>query len=173
MKETGILRRIDELGRIVIPKEIRKKLRIREGDSVDIYLKDSTIVLEKYSHLKDLETVLAALLLSIPIINRITIAIVDLDKIIATNHIHLKAHDYLDAALIKKIEAGNETVINKMHDIKITDDYQLESNLIIKPISLYGDLYGATLVFYDYDLNNYARNLASFVDKFINEYLNS
>ena len=41
MKETGILRRIDELGRIVVPKEIRKKLKIREGDNLDIYVTGS------------------------------------------------------------------------------------------------------------------------------------
>ena len=49
MKATGVVRRIDELGRIVIPKEIRKTLRIREGENLEIFLDDQeNIVLKKY-----------------------------------------------------------------------------------------------------------------------------
>ena len=51
MKATGIVRRIDELGRIVIPKEIRRTLRIRETDPMEIFTdKEGEIVLKKYSH---------------------------------------------------------------------------------------------------------------------------
>ena len=50
MRPTGIVRRIDELGRIVVPKELRRTLRIREGDSVEIYVDENgNIVLRKYS----------------------------------------------------------------------------------------------------------------------------
>lgn len=51
MKATGIVRRIDDLGRIVIPKEIRRTLRIREGDPLEIYLEDGGVVFKKYSPL--------------------------------------------------------------------------------------------------------------------------
>ena len=51
MKATGIVRRIDELGRIVIPKEIRRTLRIREGDPLEIFTNhEGGIILKKYSH---------------------------------------------------------------------------------------------------------------------------
>lgn len=49
MKATGIVRRIDDLGRVVIPKEIRRTLRIREGDPLEIYLEDGGVVFKKYS----------------------------------------------------------------------------------------------------------------------------
>lgn len=50
MKATGIVRRIDDLGRVVIPKEIRRTLRIREGDPLEIYTdREGQIVLKKYS----------------------------------------------------------------------------------------------------------------------------
>ena len=49
MKSTGVIRRIDDLGRIVIPKEIRKNLRIKEGDNLEIFVKDEDIILKKYS----------------------------------------------------------------------------------------------------------------------------
>ena len=48
MKATGIVRRLDDLGRIVIPKEIRRSMRIREGDAMEIFLEDNRICLEKY-----------------------------------------------------------------------------------------------------------------------------
>ena len=48
MKATGIVRRIDDLGRVVIPKEIRRSLRIREGDPLELYTYDGGIVFKKY-----------------------------------------------------------------------------------------------------------------------------
>lgn len=55
MKATGIVRRIDELGRIVIPKEIRRTLRIREGDPLEIYTdREGGIILRKYSPIGEL-----------------------------------------------------------------------------------------------------------------------
>lgn len=49
MKATGIVRRIDDLGRIVIPKEIRRSMRIREGDAMEIFLEDNCVCLKKYT----------------------------------------------------------------------------------------------------------------------------
>lgn len=55
MKATGVVRRIDDLGRIVIPKEIRKTLRIREGDPLEIFTdKEGEIILKKYSPIGEL-----------------------------------------------------------------------------------------------------------------------
>lgn len=57
MKATGIVRHIDELGRLVIPKEIRKNLRIREGDPIEIYTdSEGKIVLKKYSPMGEMVT---------------------------------------------------------------------------------------------------------------------
>jgi len=56
MKATGIVRRVDNLGRIVIPKEIRRTLRIREGDPLEIYTeKDGGVIFRKYSPMSDLQ----------------------------------------------------------------------------------------------------------------------
>ena len=49
MKSTGVVRRIDDLGRIVIPKEIRRTLRIKEGDNLEVFVDNEDIVLKKYS----------------------------------------------------------------------------------------------------------------------------
>ncbi|MGE4484930.1 MAG: stage V sporulation T C-terminal domain-containing protein [Oscillospiraceae bacterium] len=55
MKATGIVRRIDDLGRVVIPKEIRRTMRIREGDPLEIYTeKDGEVIFKKYSPMGEL-----------------------------------------------------------------------------------------------------------------------
>ena len=51
MKATGIVRRLDDLGRLVIPKEIRKQYHLKEGDSIEFYIENDKIVLEKYDTL--------------------------------------------------------------------------------------------------------------------------
>lgn len=48
MKSTGIVRRVDELGRVVIPKELRKKFDIKEKDGMEIYVEDDRIIMKKY-----------------------------------------------------------------------------------------------------------------------------
>ena len=56
MKTTGIVRRIDELGRVVIPKELRRTMRIKEGEEMEVFVApDDTLVLKKYSPLKAME----------------------------------------------------------------------------------------------------------------------
>jgi len=61
MKSTGIIRRIDDLGRIVIPKEIRRKLCIREGDPLELYVGDNGVMFVKYNPTKSVEASLDAL----------------------------------------------------------------------------------------------------------------
>lgn len=55
MKATGIVRRLDDLGRLVIPKEIRKQYQLKEGDSIEFYIENEKIVLEKYDTLSSKE----------------------------------------------------------------------------------------------------------------------
>lgn len=62
MKTTGMVRRIDELGRIVIPKEIRKQLMMKEGESISFSLEDDKIILTKFSMLNKLSPVIDSLL---------------------------------------------------------------------------------------------------------------
>lgn len=55
MKPTGIIRRVDDLGRVVIPKEIRRTLRIHEGDPMELYVDSGGIVFKKYSEISAME----------------------------------------------------------------------------------------------------------------------
>ena len=66
MKATGIVRRIDDLGRVVIPKEIRRTMRIREGDPLEIYTdREGGVILRKYSPISELNQ-FAGELLNLP-----------------------------------------------------------------------------------------------------------
>ena len=84
MKATGIVRRVDDLGRIVIPKEIRRTLRIREGDPLEIYTeKDGGVIFRKYSPMGDLQEFAAQMCESIVTATGHIAAVSDRDSIIA------------------------------------------------------------------------------------------
>ncbi len=83
MKSTGVVRRIDELGRIVIPKEIRKNLRIKNGDSLEIFLDDEAIILKKYSQIESLEMLAENYVETFNQVMKHNIIVTDRDKVIA------------------------------------------------------------------------------------------
>ena len=84
MKATGIVRRVDDLGRIVIPKEIRRTLKIREGDPLEIYTeKDGGVIFRKYSPMSDLQDFASQICESIGANTGHVAAVSDRDSIIA------------------------------------------------------------------------------------------
>ena len=84
MKATGIVRRVDDLGRIVIPKEIRRTLKIREGDPLEIYTeKDGGVIFRKYSPMGDLQDFAAQICESIGANTGHVAAVADRGAIIA------------------------------------------------------------------------------------------
>ncbi len=84
MKATGIVRRIDDLGRVVIPKEIRRTLRIREGDPLEIYTAtDGEVIFKKYSPVGELSAFAAQYADVIARISGMPTLICDTDHVIA------------------------------------------------------------------------------------------
>lgn len=84
MKATGIVRRIDDLGRVVIPKEIRRTLRIREGDPLEIFTdRDGEVIFKKYSPMGELGVISAELAEALSRTAGMSCAICDRDAIIA------------------------------------------------------------------------------------------
>ena len=84
MKATGIVRRIDDLGRVVIPKEIRRVLRIREGDPLEIFTeKDGEVIFKKYSPMGELSEFAAQICESLHKTTGAVAAICDRDTVIA------------------------------------------------------------------------------------------
>ena len=86
MKATGIVRRIDDLGRIVIPKEIRRVLRIREGDPLEIFTeKDGEVIFKKYSPMGELSNFAAQICESLYKTAGAAAVICDRDTVIAVS----------------------------------------------------------------------------------------
>jgi len=86
MRPTGIVRRIDELGRIVVPKELRRSLRIHEGDSVEIYVDPKgSVVLKKYSPVAQLKVVATDMAESLSASSGSVALICDRDVVIAAS----------------------------------------------------------------------------------------
>ena len=84
MKATGIVRRIDDLGRVVIPKEIRRTMRIREGDPLEIYTsKDGEVIFKKYSLMGGVDEFAAQLCETLSKSTGTTVAVTDRDSVIA------------------------------------------------------------------------------------------
>jgi AbrB family transcriptional regulator (stage V sporulation protein T) len=83
MKATGIIRRIDDLGRIVIPKEIRKNLRIKEGDNLEVFVQNEEIILRKYSMMNKINDLAQELTDAIYTFMKHSIFITDTDQVVA------------------------------------------------------------------------------------------
>ena len=103
MRATGIVRRIDDLGRVVIPKEIRKTLRIREGDPLEIFTaKDGEVILKKYSPIGELNEFSQEYAETLGEILGQGIVVTDLDSIIAVSKLPKK--DYKEKGISNELE---------------------------------------------------------------------
>jgi AbrB family transcriptional regulator (stage V sporulation protein T) len=85
MKSTGVVRRVDDLGRIVIPKEIRRTLRIREGEALEIFVDNEDIILKKYSPMESIEDAAARYVDSFNQVIKHSVIVTDKDRVIAAS----------------------------------------------------------------------------------------
>ncbi len=103
MKATGIVRRIDDLGRVVIPKEIRRTMRIREGDPLEIYTdREGEVIFKKYSPIGELAQFAAQYAETLNKTCGISVVICDRDAVIACAGIPKR--EYTDRKLTPEVE---------------------------------------------------------------------
>ena len=150
MKATGIVRRVDDLGRIVIPKEIRRTLRIREGDPLEIYTeKDGGVIFRKYSPMGDLQEFAAQMCESIGSATGRIAAVADRDSIIALHGVPKRElMDKPNSPELEKLMEQRRNYLYKPGDTQIrasesADKYHLGA---ASPILSQGDLMGAVLL---------------------------
>ena len=103
MKATGIVRRIDDLGRVVIPKEIRRTMRIREGDPLEIYTdREGEVIFKKYSPIGELSTFASQYADTLYKTCNLSVVISDRDAVIAAAGVSKK--EYSDKKLSDSLE---------------------------------------------------------------------
>ncbi|WP_066712605.1 stage V sporulation protein T [Clostridium sp. Marseille-P299] len=150
MKATGIVRRIDDLGRVVIPKEIRRTLRIREGDPLEIFTdREGEIILKKYSPIGELGQFAKQYADSIGQTTGHIVAIADRDQFIAVAGMK---KDWVTKPISKDLETlinDRESVVAGKDEkgfIKVSQDDDDILYEVIAPIISEGDAIGAVLI---------------------------
>ena len=154
MKATGIVRRIDDLGRVVIPKEIRRTLRIREGDPLEIFTdREGEIILKKYSPMGELSDFAKEYAEALQSTTGHVVCITDRDNVVAVagpakkeltdKRIHASLEEIMQDKTTYQAGEGKE---NKV--ICVTSDEldagKFESQIVV-PIMAEGDCIGAVL----------------------------
>ena len=150
MKATGIVRRIDDLGRVVIPKEIRRTLRIREGDPLEIYTeKDGEVIFKKYSPMGDLADFAAQICDSMGKNTGHIAAVCDRDTLIAVAGVprrelidkraSLELEQMMEARRIYRYQQGETR-------LRVCEDVQRYHIGVAAPILSEGDLMGCVML---------------------------
>lgn len=149
MKATGIVRRIDDLGRVVIPKEIRRTMRIREGDPLEIYTsRDGEVIFKKYSLLGGVEDFAGQLCESVSKSTGAICAVTDRDTIVAVagggrrellgKHISPELEELLSSRKVYQLDA-------QQPPLPVSDAVDKFQVLLAAPILSEGDLLGAVV----------------------------
>lgn len=154
MKDTGIVRRIDELGRIVIPKEIRRSLRLRVGTPVEIFItKSGEVILTKYSPVLEIKDFAQSFCDATYEIIEKNVIITDKDSIIACNNSLKK--DYLNKSVSGDLEdimesrksyISNLSENSTIHQLFVEDVNNYTSQIIV-PIIASSDVIGSVITF--------------------------
>lgn len=149
MKETGVVRRLDELGRVVIPKEIRKRLKIKNGDMVDIYTSDDVIILQKYHPLNQDLIPIKAILDSIKKEYNFDLLLFDDSKVIYSTIANISSGSIISADFSKKADAYIDKEISSKLNLNIIDGYLFNKDLYIQKILANYEQYGYIAVIDD------------------------
>lgn len=152
MKATGIVRRIDDLGRVVIPKEIRRTLRLREGTPLEIFTdREGEIILKKYSPMVELTAFAAQYADAMAQSTGLMVCITDRDQVIALAGGSKK--DYLQKPISRQLEAviTERAVVSAVKDEKnfvpiIPEELEGVTAQVISPIICEGDAIGAVAI---------------------------
>lgn len=152
MKATGIVRRIDDLGRVVIPKEIRRTLRIREGDPLEIFTdREGGVILKKYSPIGELTDFSKEYAESLQQAIGHIILIADKDAFISVSGGSKK--EYIERKVSQELEKIMEerkavliTEQNKTIPLNSDEEAGKYTSQVISPIIAEGDAIGAVII---------------------------
>ena len=149
MQYTGITRRIDELGRVVIPKEIRRTMRLREGEEMEIFVDENSLILKKYSCVKGIQKFSEEIVESLFSSTGDTSLVTDLDKIVAAAGFDKTF--YSDKLLLQKVaeifQKRTARTVFLPDGYAITGDDTNEYKMqIFAPVIVAGDVTGGVIL---------------------------
>lgn len=174
MKATGVVRRIDELGRIVVPKEIRRNMRIREGDSLEIFIDGTeSIILKKYSQVESIYSFLAQYVDAIYSSTKKEIIVTDTQTVIAAAGSFRKdiVGKRIDLRLDDKIQKRTTQTFERGSNLEVSDNFVITKAAILKPIAVYGDIIGCVIIIGDNFIDDTEKLLADATSAFIGKAL--
>ena len=143
MKSTGVVRKIDDLGRIVIPKEIRKVLKIENSDDLEIYVENNLIILKKYSAMLNNKEISEKLISSVDDLTNAYIFITDKEKVITKGDLENKSLN----SRLKDLITGRQSYTSVALETIKFDGTEKEGYFIIKPIIQNSDANGLVIVY--------------------------
>lgn len=160
MKNTGVIRKIDELGRIVVPKEIRKNLNIKNGEDVQIYVEEDKIILKKYQKMSSIKDKAQKYLSMFAKFFNNDMLVTDREKIIASS-----IENYLNKGIDSKvISLINDRRQEIGKNLKIDNDI-IDKYYFIVPIIVDADAIGSLIICSNKEIND--------LDKVVVNILNS
>jgi AbrB family transcriptional regulator (stage V sporulation protein T) len=151
LKGSGITRKIDELGRIVVPKEMRYNLGIRDGEPLEINLQDDAIIIRKYSQVENIKSISENIINIFYDVCNIDIIITDREKIVATTKTlkHLINSNLGDKQ--KYLIDNRESYISKNKELM----FDINNYFILLPIVTTSDSCGLIIISsHEYNENN-------------------
>lgn len=152
MKATGIVRRIDDLGRVIIPKEIRRSLRIREGDPLEIYVEDGAVIYKRYRPLFEFQSSsVDKFARSLGTLCAHSVLITDRDSVVAVSGVSRR--EYIEKTISNELESIIDSRIQYTYDSDNIVHPILEANCrlvsLVIPIIANGDVCGSVVLLAD------------------------
>ena len=172
MKTTGMVRRVDSLGRIVIPKEIRKILKIKENEQVEINVEGEEIILNRYSELDNYNEYLKRLIDIINDLYKVDILLTNLNnfKLTTKNYLYLENKEL--SPYLSNVLKNREDVIekNKVYISLNSNESDIESPYLIKSLIVNGDLVGL-IIFLSDNTELFSSKLINLVSNYLEKSL--
>ncbi len=174
MKATGIIRRIDDLGRVVIPKEIRKNLRIKEGDNLEIFVVNEDIILKKYSMMNKINDLAQELTDAIYTFMKHSIFITDTDQVVAASgplkkkYLNKNISDFIT----ESIKRRDKILENHFKELNFIEDEKFTCSYVMSTILVNGEATGMILIISEEEkLSESEMQMAGIVSSFMTKYL--
>ena len=164
VKEIGVVRKIDELGRVVIPKEMRRSLGIRDGENLEIFVDNQSICLKKTSLLLSLENIAKTIVQFAYDTMGLSILVMDRDKVVASFF-----PDYLDTLynpILNRYLEERESYVSKVKEI-LFPKVSKEAYYYVIPLIVSGDALGLLILEEQQEIEEYKKKIMQFIAKLL------